>query len=173
MFEGYDVLDGWSVVGDGGDEVLVSRAWEEEGGLGCLEHVGDFLGTGAVVEGDEYGVELGAGKVGLDEFGGIDVHEGDALSRLQAELGEGVGEAIDLTLQSLKGDASAFEDDGRPVRDDGGGDGEEFEDVHGVGRGYYSGLKWSCQRTSADRVGIIDRGNREREDRDTPPSGVP
>ena len=134
------VLDGWSVVGDGGDKVLVAVTDEEEGGLGRLEHVRDFLGAGAVVEGDEYGVELGAGEVGLDEFRCVDVHAGDALAGLESEIVQGVGESIDLLLELLKGDAAAFEDDGRAVRDYGAGDGEKFKDVHGVGRGYYSGL---------------------------------
>ena len=127
------MLEGRGIGDDGGDEVLVSRADEEEGGLGGLEHVGDFVGAGAVVEGDEYGVELGAGEVGLDEFGGVDVHVSDALAGLEAEVGEGVGEAVDLVLELLKGETAAFEDDGCAVGDDGGGDGEEFQDVHGVG----------------------------------------
>ena len=73
-------------MGDGGDEILVAGADEEVGGLAGLEHVGDFLGAGAVVERNEDGVELGAGQVGLDEFGGVDVHVGDALSGLEAEV---------------------------------------------------------------------------------------
>ena len=47
--------------------------------------MGDFPGAGSIVEGDEYGVELGAGQVGLNEFRGVDVHVGDALSGLEAE----------------------------------------------------------------------------------------
>ena len=91
FLQGYDVSEGWGVANGGLYEVLVSTAHDEESGVAELEHVGDFLGAGAVVEGDENGVELGAGEVGLDEFRGVDVHEGDTAAGLEAKFREGVG----------------------------------------------------------------------------------
>ena len=106
-----------------------------------MEHLRNFLGAGAIIEGDEDGVELGASEVGLDEFRGVDVHEGDALAGLEAQIREGVGESVDLVLEQVKGEAATFEDDGRSVGHNGAGDGEEFQGVHGVGRGYYNPLE--------------------------------
>ena len=126
-----------------------------------MEHLRNFVGAGAIVQGDEDGVELGASEVGLDEFRVVDVHEGDALAGLESQIREGVGEAVDSVLEPVKGEAATFEDDGRSVGHDGAGDGEEFQGVHGAGRGYYNPLEGSCQRGLAGgraQVNKIPRG---------------
>ena len=49
LFEGDDVFDGRGLRENGGGEVLVALADHQNVGLACLEHVGDFPGSGAIV----------------------------------------------------------------------------------------------------------------------------
>src|ERR687891_660866 len=62
----------------------------------------------------------------------VDLHGSDAVSRPDSPLGQGVGQPVYPFLKLAEGKPVILKDDGRPLRHDGAGDGQEFGGIHAV-----------------------------------------
>ena len=67
---------------------------EEDFHPGDGQHLPEFVGLGAKVQGDKYGVQLGGGEVDFHNLVGVDLHDGDAVAGLDSLLGQGIRQAV-------------------------------------------------------------------------------
>ena len=100
--------------------------------MGNFQHLRQFFGLGAEVQGDINGIQQGGGEVNLDTLVAVDLHGGYPVAGRYSQVGESVGQAVYPLLHLGKGKLLSFKQDCRAGGDDGPGDDKEFGSVHWV-----------------------------------------
>ena len=94
------------------------------------QHRCQFVRFGAEVDRHIDGVPLGGGEVNFQQLVAVGLHRRHPVAAPDAQSRHPVGQAVDPLLQPLKADAPPVIDHRRAVRDDGGGQRQNFGSVH-------------------------------------------
>ena len=111
-------------------QLQIALADEQAGWAGDVQHLVQFVGLGAEVEGDIDGVKLGGGEVDFDAAVAVHLHHRHPVAGMHAQLGQRIGQPVDALGELFVVEFPPVEDDRRAVGDDGAGDGQQFGGVH-------------------------------------------